>query len=85
MRVGLPGALAVGEAVLRDEPAIDPVRLVARGVGGVPFHAGELGFHAVGGAEAEVGGVGGEVGHLETGRRKPPRRQERQASTSHKN
>jgi hypothetical protein len=61
VRVDLPGSPALVEAVLRDEPALDPVRLAARGVGGVPFGAGELWLDA--GAEAEMGGVGEEVGH----------------------
>lgn len=63
VRVDLPRVPAFREAILRHEPALDPVGGVARGVGGVPFHAGEFGFGASGGAEAEMGGAGGEVGH----------------------
>lgn len=62
MRVNLPRVPALREAVLRDEPALDPVRGVARGVGGVPAFVGERGFDAGGGVEAEMGGVGGEGG-----------------------
>lgn len=64
MRMHLPGIPAFGEAILRDEPPLDPVRFVARGVGGVPFHVGEFRFYGGGGAEAEMGWGGGEVGHL---------------------
>lgn len=63
MRVDLPRVPALREAVLRDEPPLDPVRGVPRGVGGVPAFIGERGFGGCGGAEAEMRGVGGEVGH----------------------
>lgn len=59
VRMDLPGIPAVLEAVLADEPALDPVGFMARGIGGVPFHAGEFGFDRCCGVEAEMGGVGG--------------------------
>lgn len=64
VRVHLPGVPALVEAILRDEPALDPIGFVAGGVGGVPFGAGELEFNGRGGVEAEMGGVGGEAGHI---------------------
>lgn len=63
VRVHLPGIPAFVEAVLADEPALDPVGRMACGIGGVPFHAGEFGFDRCGGVQAEMGGGGGEMGH----------------------
>jgi hypothetical protein len=62
VRVHLPRVPALIEAVLRDEPPLGPVRGVALAIGRVPFGTGELGLYRGAGGEAEVGGVGGEVG-----------------------
>lgn len=64
MRVHLPRIPALGKGELRDQPALQPVRCVAGGIGLEPVGAGEIGLDGGAGGTAEMGGVGGEVGHV---------------------
>lgn len=63
VRVDFPAVPAFREIILRDEPAIAAVGLVAGGIGLVPVHAGERRLDRGGPAAAEMGEVGGEMGH----------------------
>jgi len=63
VRVHLPRVPALGKGELRDQPALQPVRCMAGGIGLEPVGAGEVRLDGGTGAAAEMGGVGGEVGH----------------------
>lgn len=63
VRMHLPRVPALGKGELRDQPALLPVRGVAGGIGLEPVGAGEVGLDGGAGGAAEMGGVGGEVGH----------------------
>lgn len=58
VRMNFPGGPAFGEAVLRDQPPLDPVGGVTLFVAGVPGHAVEGRFDGRGGVAAEMGELG---------------------------
>lgn len=63
VRVHFPRNPAFRKVELRDQPALQPVLGVAGGIGLEPVGAGEVGLDGGAGGAAEMGGVGGEVGH----------------------
>jgi len=58
VRVDFPGGPAFGEAVLHDQPPLDPLGGVALFVAGVPGHAVEGWLDGRGGVAAEMGELG---------------------------